>query len=178
MIADIRGHRFRQNDRLFIDANVWLDVYGPVGYQRATAKAYSRAVRDIRSSGCEVFLDALVLSEFINRFARIEQERLAPACVDFKAFRQTPDFKGVASDIASTVTRIAKACCRRCSSEFENTDIYGLMAEFDRGESDFNDLLIREVCKRNSLTLVTHDADFSQSGVDILTANRKLLRGT
>jgi predicted nucleic acid-binding protein len=45
---------------------------------------------------------------------------------------------------------------------------------FEAGKQDFNDLLIGEICRRNKLTLVTDDEDFSSQGIPILTANALL----
>ena len=50
-----------------------------------------------------------------------------------------------------------------------------LLDDYAAGGFDFNDQVITELCKRKGLTLITHDGDFKDSGVPILTANKKLL---
>lgn len=49
-----------------------------------------------------------------------------------------------------------------------------LLKDYAAGDSDFNDQVIVELCKREDLTLVTHDGDFKGSGIPILTANKNL----
>jgi predicted nucleic acid-binding protein len=41
--------------------------------------------------------------------------------------------------------------------------------------SDFNDLMLIELCKKNMFALVTHDIDFKDSDIHVLTANNELL---
>jgi len=173
-INDVRLHSFSNDDRLFLDANIWLSVYGPLTYNRRRTRFYAKALRDIRISGCQVFLDALVLSEFINAFARWEHRQSSPKPPAFKIFRQSSAFKPIAEDIANNVRRIVRQC-RRCESNFTGVDIQALLTEFEKGDSDFNDQMISEICKHKGLTLLTDDGDFRGSGLTILTANNRLL---
>ena len=41
---------------------------------------------------------------------------------------------------------------------------------------DFNNKIIYDICKTYNLVLLTHDADFSKSDIDILSANPKLVK--
>ncbi len=174
-INDVRLYSFSNDDRLFLDANIWLSVYGPLAYnRRRRARYYSKALRDIRNSDCEVFLDALVLSEFINNMARWEYGQSSPKPSTFKIFRQSSAFKAIAENIVNNVRRIVSQC-RRCESNFTGVDIQSLLTEFEKGDSDFNDQMISEICKHKGLTLITDDADFKGSDLTILTANNRLL---
>lgn len=49
------------------------------------------------------------------------------------------------------------------------------MNEYQVGGSDFNDQVIREVCKSNGFKLLTDDGDFDTQGLTVLTANSRLL---
>ena len=173
-IADIRSYSIQSGDRFFFDANVWLCLWGPAVSSKRRSNAYSRAMCDIRVAGCPIFLDALVMSEFINAFARLEWYRSVSASGKFKDFRKSPDFKPVANDIALNAKRIAMFCSA-CESEFTSVDIASLLNDFALGDSDFNDQMIAEICRKNGFALVTDDADFAGSGLNILTANRGLL---
>ncbi len=75
-VVDIRTYSFQKQDRLFLDACVWLSVYGPFARRRVRAAHYSNALIDIRGAGCSIYLDVLILSEFINAFARWEYNSL------------------------------------------------------------------------------------------------------
>jgi predicted nuclease of predicted toxin-antitoxin system len=44
-----------------------------------------------------------------------------------------------------------------------------------QGKYDFNDLLFAQICRTKNMVFVTHDKDFSELGVEILTANEKLM---
>lgn len=54
-------------------------------------------------------------------------------------------------------------------------EVTELLNEFVAGECDFNDQVITRLCKKEKLTLITHDADFKGAGIPILTANHRLL---
>ena len=65
--------------------------------------------------------------------------------------------------------------CERIENEFAALDIDALMDEFEKGDSDLNDQILAELCKRRNLKLVTHDSDFKDRGLVVLTANKALL---
>lgn len=50
------------------------------------------------------------------------------------------------------------------------------MDEYEDGGSDFNDQIIRELCRSKGLKLITDDGDFKSQGIAVLTANQRLLR--
>lgn len=175
--ADIREHRFTASDRLLLDANIWLSVYGPVARRNQRTDVYSRALRDIRRSHCRVYLNVLALSEFINAFARFEFNQLAPGVkpTRFKDFRQSPEFAAVAEEIGVNARKIVSTATL-CDSGFGLADIESLLADYQAGHSDFNDQMLAELCKAWNLVLVTDDVDFKDSSdIAILTANKKLL---
>lgn len=174
-IKDISSYSFSKDDQLFLDANIWLSVYGPMAYKRSRALIYSNAIRDIRRASCFVFVDVLIISEFINTYARWEHKQSSSRKKNFKDFRKSSDFAPIAKDITANAKRIIKQC-QRCSSNFTGVDIEALLTEFEKGDSDFNDQIFSEICKDKGLVLVTDDADFKGSKLTILTANSSLLK--
>lgn len=173
-VKDISSYPFSKDDRLFVDANIWLSVYGPMAYQRSRTSIYANAIRDIRKAGCSIFVEVLIISEFINTYARWEHKQSASRTSKFKDFRKSSAFVTIAEDIAVNVKRIIKQC-QRCDSDFVSIDIEELLTEFKKGKSDFNDQIFSEICKNKGLVLVTDDVDFKDSGLNILTANSRLL---
>jgi predicted nucleic acid-binding protein len=174
---DIAAYQFTETDKLFFDANVWLDIYGPQGApNNFRTRIYSTALAKAIQAQCCIFTDVLVISEFINRFARIEHQILytGRAPQDFKSFRNSPGFQPIASAITAAVRNILKFAAR-LESGFSTIDINAVLTEFDVRPSDFNDQIIVGLCLTNQLQLVTHDSDFKGRGVDILTANRKII---
>lgn len=175
---DINGYRFSKTDKLFFDANIWLYVYGPQGNPGdPKARTYSGALANAMRAGSLILADVLVVSEFINRFARLEHQALyvvGKAPQDFKQFRNSPAFQPVAQAIVAAVRKILKLAART-ESDFAAVDINALLTEFEGGGYDFNDQVLARLCLSQNLKLVTHDGDFKKAGIDILTANRRIL---
>lgn len=115
-------------------------------------------------------------SEFVNRYSRYEFHIQMPnARADqFKNFRKSPAFKPVAIAIADAVGRIMKHSIR-VGDCFPSIDIEELLSELENQGSDFNDVMLVEICKTKNLKLLTDDADFKSYNIPILTGNKKLL---
>lgn len=175
---DINGYRFSKTDKLFFDANIWLYVYGPQGNPGdSKARTYSSALANAIRAGSLILADVLVISEFINRFARLEHQALyqaGKAPQDFKQFRNSPAFQPTAQAIAASVRKILKFAART-ENGFATVDINALLTEFEGGGYDFNDQILVQLCISQKMKLVTHDGDFKKAGIDILTANRRIL---
>ncbi len=178
---NISNYTFSNNDRLFFDANIWMYIYGPSidkqSHRRSTI--YATALQKIRNQKSGLFIDTLVLSEFINAYARLEYyQRFANTYQTFKKFRQSQDFKSVAQDITNNAKRIVRLC-QPCHLQFDALDLMNILDKYAQGTTDYNDQLITEICVANGFCLVTHDADFSQleksHQLVLLTANRRLL---
>ena len=67
----IDQYTFSDTDEVLLDANIWLFVYGPQysATDQRTA-VYSDALKRMLSAKTRIFVDVLVLSEFVNSFAR------------------------------------------------------------------------------------------------------------
>lgn len=174
-IEAVENHNFTAQDRLFLDANIWLYLHSPKQYKASWVNIYSNAFNRLLKANSRIYIDVLVLSEFINRYARLEWELSPPPHRTFKAFRNSPDFKPIAQDIVNDVKQIMNHCSR-IESGFATLDMDILLAEYGAGNSDFNNQVITELCKDNGLTLITHDSDFRTQDIAILTANPALLR--
>lgn len=173
-VLHVKDYRFTSNDELCLDANVWLFIHGPQRPGGGTRRDYySNAFRRMLEAKSHIYIDVLVLSEIINRWARFHHQESAPE-LSFKEFRNSDVFGSIAPDIAADTRRILSRCSLM-ESGFTSLDIDALTTEFGNGGADFNDQVIREACKRSGLKLVTDDADFARQGVRILTANRRLL---
>jgi predicted nucleic acid-binding protein len=135
---------------------------------------YSQALAKIFAAQSRIYIDVLIVSEFINTYARLKWKLVAPYINQFKAFRKSAEFKPVAQDVAADVKRVLKHCSR-IENGFEALDINALIGEYQAGDSDFNDQIITELCKRKGLTLVTDDGYFSGQGIPVVTANKRLL---
>lgn len=166
----VRDYIFKPEDRLLLDANILLFLHGPSSPKDLRVKDYSRAYKRMLAANSQIYVDVLVVSEFVNRYARIK----CGSNRNFKGFRQSKAFEPVAGAIADAMRRILKHC-KRTRNGFEALQINPLLDEYAQGKSDFNDQVIASICKRERLKLVTDDSDFSGKGIRVLTANRNLL---
>ena len=149
--AAVQHYPFTSQDRLFLDANIWLYVSGSL-----ELSTYWRSI-------------------YTNAFNRILQAKLiAPRINQFKDFRNSQGFKPVAKNIVDDVKQIMKHCSR-IESDFETLGVDNLLNDYATGDYDFNDQVITEICKNNGFTLITNDGDFKTQEIPILTANAKLL---
>lgn len=171
--SEISTHAFTPNDELLLDANIWLSIYGFAKPGDHRSVIYSKALSEMLAANCRICVDVLILSEYVNAYARFRYNLLNTSVV-FKNFRKSADFKPIAADIAGDVRQILKHC-ERIESDLPVCDIDALIDEFEKADSDFNDQILAELCKRSNLKLVTHDADFKDRGLNILTANQRLL---
>jgi predicted nucleic acid-binding protein len=175
----ISRYQFKQTDKLFFDANIWLFLYGPQ-YGVSTdprVEVYSKAYRAILATPCRLYIDALVLSEVVNTIARFRFNSLPKAKrpTSFKAYRNSQAFKPIAKEIADACRRILKECIR-IDTVFSTLDIKSALDRYEKGSCDFNDLILAEICKSKKLKLVTDDGDMKTPGPIILTENHHLLK--
>ena len=172
--VDVRHYNFASEDKLFLDANIWFYLDGPQKFRSYWRTAYSTVFNRILNAKSQIFIDVLVVSEFMNAYARVKWEVVAPQLKDFKDFRNSPSFKSIAKDIEDDVKRVLKHCTL-IESGFATLAIGDLLADYASNHSDFNDLVIMELCKSNGFTLITNDSDFKTQEIPVLTANKSLL---
>jgi len=170
----VNDYSFTSRDQLFLDANIWLFLHGPQQSPvRQRVRTYSQAFKRILTAKSQIHVDVLIISEFINSYARI-MWRNSSSTMGFKRFRNSLHFKPIAQNIAADVKRVLKHCTP-IESGFGLLDMDDLLNDYAAGGLDFNDQVISEMCKINGLTLITNDGDFRGQGIPILTANRRLL---
>lgn len=172
----IDRYSFTKNDALLLDANIWCFIYGRQDPTDWRIPVYSKALANILKAKSSIFIDVLVLSEFINRYSRIEYEiaKTSGGPKEFKAFRKSSRFKTTVVDIVAASRQILRHC-QRTGSGFELLDINALLSDHQIKCPDFNDQILTEACKAQGLKLVTHDGDFKDCGLTVLTAQKYLL---
>ncbi len=176
-VRRLSPYRFHETDRLLFDANVWLFLYSPqYGPNDNRVRVYSAAVKNALTAHSHIFVDALILSEFINAWARFMYNKLLASLKpkDFKTYRNSPAFRPVAKGIADACRRML-GYAARVDSEFSSLNIDAVLGGYETGRADFNDYVLAELCNKNDLTLVTDDADLKGLTLNILTDNRRLL---
>ena len=174
---DLSTYSFRKGEPLLFDTNVWIYLF-PVPAARAYRYAvkYSSGLKSMLQVGAQPVVDALVLSEYLNRYCRIEWNANHKAKYrDFKAFRVSADFAPVGQAAVVYANRILKLA-KRYDHPFSHTNITQVLIDFESGAGDFNDGLLVETCRHHGWKIVTNDSDFTVGGIEVLTTNPKLLR--
>ena len=171
---EVRHHNFTSKDKLFLDTNIWLYLFSPREPGDRWKQIYSEVFERILKANSRIYVDVLVLSEFINAYARTKWRAAAPHIRSFKDFRSSRGFKPVAEDITAGVREIVSHCSR-IESGFTMLPMNDLLDDYISGDSDFNDQVITGICKSNGFTLITNDGDFKTQEIPILTANPRLL---
>jgi len=168
------AHPFAEGERILPDANFWVYLYGPgaVPGNKLTA-TYSAVFGQLLTANAELFLDVLVLSEFVNVFARTQYKQKNPG-TDFKTWRNTPDFVPVATAIQTQTMQIL-AVAKPLDHAFATWNLTGVFTDFAAGGHDVNDQLLTETCRHHQLNFLTHDGDCTEGGITVYTANPHLL---
>ncbi len=171
-VHDISLYSFSERNHLFIDTSVWLLIVGPTTSYTKRKDVYTQGLSRARRANSVLYTNFIVISEFINRFARIE---MSNAMInDFKSFRRSELWSKTADEISRSVRLILKRSVL-IDTGFEAIDHDALMREFETGSLDFNDQVLTRLCKSRNLTFVTDDGDFVNSGLDLITGNKRLL---
>lgn len=168
----VKDYQFSASDTIFLDANIWLYLYGPQADPRKwQTSVYSTAFKRALKAKCRIFIDVLILSEFVNVYGRMEHKAHGSQS-KWKDFRKSRHFPAVG--IADAVRRIMKYA-EAVESGFPSMDMAEFLAAYEAESPDFNDAVFVHLCRAKGFTLITHDADFKGAGLNILTANKHLL---
>jgi len=176
-VHDLSTYAFSSGEPLLIDANVWLYLFpAPSDILPWFVKKYSAAFKNMLAAKAKLALDALILSEYLNRYCHIEYNVLYKAKYgnNFKKFRQSSDYTSVGNGAALFARKILKLSSRH-DHPFSTCDVDKVLREFECGACDFNDMLFVETCRHNRWKFVTNDGDFVNGGIEVLTSNPKLL---
>src|SRR5262249_48745578 len=107
-----RSYLFRSGEPLLIDANVWLYLQPPPANPvPAHAYGYSETMKNILLAKARPLTEALILSEYLNRYLRVEHAAFASKYPKYKDFRKSPDYRPIAQAAVSNAKLIVKICC-------------------------------------------------------------------
>ena len=165
---NLADYSFSKGETFLFDTNVWVYLYPPPSSgSRKITKQYSAGLKSIRLAGAQLVMDALVVSEYLNTYCRIEwNARFKNQYGQFKSFRKSPGFKQVGKNAADDALDMLKLCA--CHDHpFAAANITQVLKDFAKGSNDFNDGLLTETCRINNWKLVTHDSDFRSGGIEV-----------
>lgn len=167
---------FSAGEQVLVDANVWLYMFpAPGNTTHSFAKTYSKGFQNLKQANAVPVLDHLILSEYLNRYCRIEYDaNFKHVHPKYKDFRNSSDFVSIAED-AHVFAKKILSFCQTHALQADQIDLIAVLDAFKSAHMDFNDAVIVEVCKKNNLKLMTNDGDFTLGGIELLTTNHKLL---
>ncbi len=182
---DIGHYQFSSDDRLFFDTNIWITLFdcrtNPDRRENPNfVNIYGGALKRATTAKSQLFTHPFVVSEFINRMVHDEhrfQVGLGVADKNFKAWRRSTDYRNFAPIVAAQ-TRAFTSSCTLIEHSFDSGTFGKCLLAFEEDSCDLNDELLLQICKDRRLTFVTHDGDFQQADIPVLTANPAYLRRT
>ncbi len=174
-IIDITKYSPRSSDIFFFDNNVWMYLFCPLAnFKQNRQKHYSSFLQSITTSRSTIFINSLVLSEFSNRYLRMDFEQWKSETENYAAdFKK--DYVGIdryqetVSEIKRNINQILKFC-EKSSDNFNALDIDKILKHLSH--IDFNDSYYLELAKLDSWKIVSDDSDFcrySDHNVEIIT---------
>ncbi len=171
----IANYRFSAGEKIFIDANVLLFLYPPTGKPKSRGAAvYSNALSKLLKAKAQSVVDALVLSEYFNRYLRLEYEALKEDYPRFKDFRSSILGRKISENAVADIKEIVRHAAPHDTC-LARDDLFSVLKEMPNGAIDFNDGLIIKNCLKHGWKLLTDDGDCTIGGIELLTANPKLI---
>lgn len=158
---------------IFFDANVLIYIFWSVfGKNSVMAARYSSIYKFLIKEKIPMITSCVVLSEVINRVLRIEYNNIGRSKT-FKEFRNSSEGKQIQEEIFAIIKN-------QIFSVFTIQDICFTVEQLrpllKADDIDFNDKIIVETCKAYNMILLTHDADFFHTSIDIFSKNTNLCR--
>jgi len=161
--------------KILFDANILIYLFWSTNL--TWEKKYSVLYQRLIIQNNKFVLNFVIISEFINRILKIEyanylkEHNITEKEHSYKSFRDSEIGQELQSDIYIVVqNKLLKKFeiidKEMTKSEIENILIVDIL--------DFSDKFISKLCEEHKLILLTNDGDFKNSGVDILSLNKKL----
>ena len=151
--------------KIFVDANVLIYLFWSTG-RHDHEKNYAKAFKKLRDQKNKMYVDFNVISEVVNRVARLEYNKLVQDKRRFKKFRDSKVGKAVFADIYLIVKERILKNFQITGKIFSKKDIESFLI-VDR--LDFLDKAIVSVCEENSYVLLTNDKDFQKTNIELFT---------
>lgn len=157
-------------DNILIDTNILIFVLYPTNQPHKHTQ-YIRVISTLQHQQCQMFINSLVVSEFINKLLRDDFYKLKeqnPSIEQFKRdYRNTQNYSDT---LRFAITELDKFCkiynIAHINDDFDKVNITSLYV--NGYEFDFNDLVIAESVRSNGFKLLTDDRDFQNLNVDLI----------
>jgi len=182
-IHDAALYAFAPDEPIFVDANVWIYFQPPTAQPPPPDKlVYGTILKNAIAAKARPLIDLMILSEYVYRCCRIEMgawRRMNPGAPnkysDLHKFRKTPEFPAIAATISNNAKEILRLCELQ-DTQIAPQELDNLLTDFPTGTFDFNDGVIVTSCRQRGWKLLTHDEEINVGGIEVLTANPRLLK--
>lgn len=153
---------------IFFDTNVLLMIFRSDQHVYPRANKYFKIFAKILARRMKIFVNEIVLSEFY--YAAFKSER------EMSNFSSVKAFRGSETGIQAreSIFRDIRALLQQLTYIPSNLSLPEITNQFTVDFLDFNDKLIAETCRKNNFVLVTDDADYKDTEIDLLSANSVL----
>jgi len=164
-----------KGQKVFLDANIWVYLFCEISYTKPwLIKKYSSAFHFLLKNKVGIFIDFSIMSEFVNRYLRIAfsnyKELKNIKKMGYKDYRKTDDFREAWENVSNIVNERILPNSTIVNYEYDNFSLSNLL-KVNNLDVDFNDNHIVNLCSSNNLALLTHDGDFKNSDITVITAN-------
>ena len=174
-IVDITKYSPKSSDVFFFDNNVWMYLFCPLAnFNKIRQKHYSAFLQSIATSHSTIFICSLILSEFTNRYLRMDFEQWKDEHQNYSAvfkndYVGTQRYKDTVIEIKRNINQIMKLC-EKSSDNFNALDLNNILKHLSY--IDFNDSYYLELANIGKWKIVTDDTDYvsyNSHHVEIIT---------
>ena len=169
-----------KDKKVFFDTNIWIYIFCEIGnYNNRLVRRYSSSYSYFLKNNTAIFIDLTVISEFVNRYMRIaysnyvEKNSLKKRDFDYKKdYRKSEDFKEAWENVCNIVNNSILLKADAINFNYDRITLNSLLNP-NNIDTDFNDNHITNLCRSNDMYLLTHDADFKNSDINVITGNKR-----
>lgn len=155
----------QKDDIFLLDTCVLLFIfYTSGGYRKDKVKRCGDLFNKIIQSDAKILIVPELISEFFNKFIKLEYDTyvetngLSKADFTFKEFRCEIEFNNAIMELKEIYNNQILPYSKITKSNTEVNDIYTFLDSL--AEMDFNDRIYCSVSKENNAKLITADTDF------------------
>jgi len=168
-----------KDKKIFFDANIWMYIFCEIGnYKERLIRKYSSSFSYFLKNNTSIFIDLAVISEFVNRYLRIaysnyiKKNNLTITNLDYKKdYRKTDDFKEAWKNVCNIINNRILPKANAVNFEYDRNTLTNLLNS-DKPDTDFNDNHIMNLCRTKDMYLFTHDGDFKNTDINIISENQ------
>ena len=172
-IHRIDEYEINEDDKFFFDANIWMYMYCSLGnYNARLVKDYSDFYQKIKSIGCPILINPMLVSEFVNAYSKMEFNfiKRRDGLQNYKKdFRTNPEYKQVFDRINLITHKKILNGSLKIQDQFHEFNEERFFS--NPNTYDFNDEYYCYMASEMNFKIVTHDKDFQQTNynIEILT---------